>query len=464
MKKSIFSLFVLATSLVACTDDYTDWNAPQHNDQPATVQFGNGSITEVPAINLADVTSETVRVASITAPTADNADYSQATYQLQLGTETMDITTGGEISTAALQQYINDNYGKAPEERDIDAVVTQWLGNGTTTVKTNTSATFKVKATPKAANIEQMYYLAGDMFENGYTKAVIEQNAFTHSATNVWDDPTFKITVTTTEDDQTFMIVPASSLEKSNVLDGAFGCQNEGDDSQSGTLTNEGAQQIHIALSGKYIITVNMESLSYTVEEAPMNLFLTGDRYSWGGTWKQLTPIYGTTDQFWTIIYLHEGEQFKFAPQAGWGGDFGMEATVNDKAGAGIVNEGGNCKATKAGWYLLHVTNGMERVIDVLEPNVYLMGDAVGEWNIVPAGKFTVPSTDDGEFVSPAFAKDCELRMCVSLDGFDWWKTEFIIANGDIDYRGRGGDQDRLNVTAGQKAYLNFATGKAEVK
>ena len=141
-----------------------------------------------------------------------------------------------------------------------------------------------------------------------------------------------------------------------------------------------------------------------------------------------------------------------------------MEATVNDKAGAGIVNEGGNCKATNAGWYLLHVTNGMERVIDVLEPNVYLMGDAIGDWNIVPAGKFTVPATDDGEFVSPAFVNDCELRMCVSLEGFAWWQSEFIITNGDIDYRGRGGDQARLNVQAGQKAYLNFATGKGEVK
>lgn len=67
MKKTIFSLLVLATSLAACTDDYKDWAGPQHNDQPATVQFGNGSVTEVPVINLGEVFDETVQVAQVTA-------------------------------------------------------------------------------------------------------------------------------------------------------------------------------------------------------------------------------------------------------------------------------------------------------------------------------------------------------------------------------------------------------------
>lgn len=467
IKKILFGMSLLL-SVTACTDDYTDWSAPQHNDQPATVQFGNGSITEEGVINLADVSAETVKVASITAPTSDAADYSEATYQLQLGSQLMDITADGTIATADLQKYIVDNYGKEPAERDIDAVVTQWLGNGKTAVKVNTSATFKVKAICKAADIEAKYYLAGDMFENGWTKAVVEQHAFTHSDQNVWDDPNFKITVETSKADQSFLVIPASSLAKSNILDGALGNANEGDDSKTGSLVSKDAQKIVIAKAGKYIVTVNMESRSYTIEDAPLNLFLTGDHYNWGtgeGAWKQLVPVNGTTDQFWTLIYLHEGEQFKFAPQAGWGGDFGMAATIKDVAGAGIVDAGGNCKATHAGWYLLHVTNSLERVVEVLEPNVYLIGDCLGQWNIVPEGKFTVPATDNGDFVSPAFAASKELRMCVSLEGTDWWKTEFIVSpEGNIDYRGRGGDQYRVTVEAGQKAYLNFTTGKAEVK
>ena len=46
----------------------------------------------------------------------------------------------------------------------------------------------------------------------------------------------------------------------------------------------------------------------------------------------------------------------------------------------------------------------------------------------------------------------------------DWWRTEFIILNGKIEYRGNDGDQERIQGKAGQKAYLNFSdnTGKVE--
>jgi hypothetical protein len=53
--------------------------------------------------------------------------------------------------------------------------------------------------------------------------------------------------------------------------------------------------------------------------------------------------------------------------------------------------------------------------------------------------------------------------MCVKLKDVDWWKTEFIVlADGLISYRGTGGDQERISVNAGKKAYLNFMTGKGK--
>ena len=41
----MFSALLLATTMVACTEDYTDWAAPQQNPQPETVTFGNGSVS-----------------------------------------------------------------------------------------------------------------------------------------------------------------------------------------------------------------------------------------------------------------------------------------------------------------------------------------------------------------------------------------------------------------------------------
>ena len=469
----------LLLSVASCTDDYSDWNAPQHNDQPVTVQFGNGSVTETPAINLAEVTTPTVKVANITAPTADGGYAPSGEYKITLGGKSLDITAAGEVSTEELQNVIVSNYGKAPVQRDMDATVATWATNEKSYVKIE-SATFKVLATPKAANIEQVYYLAGDIFADGYNKDVVKTHAFDHSDNNVWDDPNFSIEVKTTEDNKSFMIIPATSREKSDIREGAFGSGSE-----KGALVNSGANAIVIEKAGKYNITINMEKLTYEVKKAPTALFLTGSEYNWGNTesdWKQLIQYNGSDETFWTMIYFSEGEMFKFAPQAAWGDEFGDQATIEDNAGSGIVSAGGkdhNLKVGKAGWYLLRVTNGKERKLEVCKPEVYLVGDVIaGGWGAgwednakTDANKFTAPTTKDGLFVSPKFANSGNLRMYVNFPdtGYkdpnnNWWKSEFNVIDGKIVFRGNGGDLQPVAVEATHQVELNFTTGKGEIK
>lgn len=476
IKKILFGMSLLL-SVASCTDDYSDWNAPQHNDQPATVQFGNGSVTETQAINLAEVTTPTVKVANITAPTADGGYAPSGEYKITLGGKSLDITAAGEVSTEELQNVIVSNYGKAPVQRDMDATVATWATNEKSYVKIE-SATFKVLATPKAANIEQVYYLAGDIFADGYNKDVVKTHAFDHSDTNVWDDPNFSIEVKVTEANKSFMIIPASSLEKSDIRDGAFGSG-----SKKETLASNG-NAITIEKAGKYTITVNMEALTYKIEAKPATLFLTGSEYNWGKTesdWKQLIQYNGSDETFWTMIYFSEGEMFKFAPQAGWDNAFGDQAKIEDNAGAGIVAAGSdnNLKVGKAGWYLLRVTNGKERKLEVCKPEVYLVGDVIdGGWGAgwqanakTDANKFTAPTEKDGLFVSPKFVNKGNLRMYVNFPdtGYkdpnnNWWKSEFNVIDGNIVFRGNGGDLQNVAVEANQQVSLNFTTGKGEIK
>lgn len=466
----------LLLSVASCTDDYSDWNAPQHNDQPATVQFGNGSVTETQAINLAEVTTPTVKVANITAPTADGGYAPSGEYKITLGGKSLDITAAGEVSTEELQNVIVSNYGKAPVQRDMDATVATWATNEKSYVKIE-SATFKVLATPKAANIEQAYYLAGDIFADGYNKDVVNTHAFTHSDNNVWDDPNFSIEVKVTEANKSFMIIPASSLEKSDIREGAFGSGSE-----KKSLASNG-KAITIEKAGKYIITVNMEKLTYEVKLVP-SLYLTGSAYNWGnegGTWKQLIQYNGSKETYWTMIYFSEGELFKFSTQAAWVDEFGDQATIVDNAGSGIVAAGSdhNLKVGKAGWYLLRVTNGKERKLEVCKPEVYLVGDVIaGGWGAgwednakTDANKFTAPTTKDGLFVSPKFANSGNLRMYVNFPdtGYkdpnnNWWKSEFNVIGGNIVFRGNGGDLQPVAVEANQQVSLNFTTGKGEIK
>lgn len=434
MKKTLlYSLAALASiSLASCAGDYDDWGSPQSNAQEEAKNV-TLNITPAAAINFTGLTAEKVNFfdASITAP--DNMTATSYQVEVELTDKdgntvkkTLSADLDGQVATADLKAAVEEVCGKYPTER---------------TVKTT------AKANLKCDNGEAFYALSNQV-ENHVTP----ENFGTSYKLVI--DGTTEVALKT--DDESYP-------EFTAAFEGTQGSTWEIID-ENGEAMDEG----EFAETAKYKATFNAESASAEVKKAP-ELYLTGSEYGWSATWKQLTPVYGddAVDEFWTIIYLSEGEQFKFAPQAAWGNDFGYTGTtINDEAGANITSsDDGNLVVGNAGWYLLHVTNGTTHKLEVLAPNVYLMGDAAGEWNIAESHKFTVPTTKDGVFESPAFAANAELRMCVNFGNYDWWKTEFIVRNGKIEMRGRGGDQEpRVNVTAGQKAYLNFTDGTGEIK
>ena len=138
-------------------------------------------------------------------------------------------------------------------------------------------------------------------------------------------------------------------------------------------------------------------------------------------------------------------------------------------------SDDGNIVVTAGGWYLVVVDvtlEGRNFVYNVQfnKPNVYLMGSnaPVNDWSINEANLFTVPSDADGSFVSPAFAFDTDgdggVRACVSIDGHDWWKTEFMVFDGKLKYRATGGDQERVNGKKGQVLSINFTKGTGSIK
>lgn len=110
---------------------------------------------------------------------------------------------------------------------------------------------------------------------------------------------------------------------------------------------------------------------------------------------------------------------------------------------------------------------GDDRTVEFEEPAVYLIGNTVGGWDMGQANaKFEIPATADSEFVSPAFVASDEIRAYVALPqvGEDWWRAEFMVFDGKIEYRGNGGGQPRVRGEAGQKLYLNFGAGTGSVK
>lgn len=207
----------------------------------------------------------------------------------------------------------------------------------------------------------------------------------------------------------------------------------------------------------------------------PKDIYIIGsiNEWDWAKSYS-MVPVHSNDGKFWRVIYCEAGAEIKFNTAKSWdGNEFGYEEdrfpteSVNY---AGIEDGGGNIKINNAGWYIVVVTTGIQGrsytyTVEFLPPNVYLTGDATGGWEVFDETTiFTVPADGSGEFVSPAAKADAELRMCIKLPDIDWWKTEFVILDGIIEYRGGGDDQERTNISAGQKAYLKFLTNEGSVK
>ena len=345
-------------SMVSCTEDYTDWANPQSNPEEEAVAFGNGSVAPVDVINLADVTGDKVKVASIVAPTSTKDTYTPS-FKINFDGQSFDIDADGNMAKADLVNYITGKYGKRPTERDIDATLDAWLSNGSTAAKMATSETFQVKAIPEAPVIEEGYYLVGDMFNveavgdaaavDGWNTVSAKQ-AFKHSDKDVYDDPIFTLTFETTKADQYWKIIPKKNGDAGTIwAAGVVGPKENGSESMTGLLTSDNPGAGKIAEPGKYKLTLNMMDYSYTIE--PVNydpfIYFIGSTDGWGSSDQKLALVDDEKGTYTGYIYLADpnnaGFEFKFQRVAGnWDNAIGASNFVTFKDAAIDANNGNN--------------------------------------------------------------------------------------------------------------------------
>ena len=158
---------------------------------------------------------------------------------------------------------------------------------------------------------------------------------------------------------------------------------------------------------------------------------------------------------FWCTRQFTAGKPFKFCAKKEWNGDFtnlGAEDT-------GFTVADGNCSVAETGLYTVVVDLKASKVT-IAKAEVYGMGDVFGGWD---AGKypFTINADGTASIVAPAAGN---VRMYTAVPGADWWQSEFNVFDGKIEYRGEGGDQAAVPVTAGQTVTLNFNAGTGSIQ
>lgn len=230
------------------------------------------------------------------------------------------------------------------------------------------------------------------------------------------------------------------------------------------------------------VVSLNKIHLLFSLPPVnlPSHIYVVGNFCDW--KWDNcfdMVQVYGTDNTFWRLVYIDDNG-IKLNSADKWNGSEAGYAgiTVSGDCKDDIIDNGGNIASKNPGWYLVIVTTSVvnrEIHYDVQfnKPTIWLIGPAAGSTDYAEEAEgwsFTVPTTKDGDFVSPAFAGSVPggdgdgVRMYVKVPGHDWWHSEFVVLSDKIEYRATGGDQARVAGSAGQKVYLNFSKGTGEIK
>lgn len=324
MKKTLlYSLAAMASlALASCAGDYDDWANPQANEQEASaakygVTFANGSEAEGSMadedgiINLVTVNSSDANVSGFTLK------------DLKVNGVAINGTMIGnsvQVSASELEKLVCDqNKSRASVARDlkVETQVSINLASGDAvsfTTKGKTTGKFTPTATPPLD--EKGYYMLGQVNGNEWD-----------AKSPVWmtkmSDGVYQLKVTTEKDKNYFKFYEGSKWDESGNWDvinkGVMGCEKDGCEDASGTIYYTGdswgtPQSMVIAGAGTWIVTLDMNNLSYSVGK-PV-LYMKGDANGWDG-YDYLSGEDGV--KFTGFMYLNQNG-FKFTTAPDWSG------------------------------------------------------------------------------------------------------------------------------------------------
>ena len=197
------------------------------------------------------------------------------------------------------------------------------------------------------------------------------------------------------------------------------------DPNNPGSIIQEGEDNVKGYAAGKYLITVDFNTLTYALS-AIDNLFLVGSLTGWDPATSvpMGEPSLGV---FSIVIDLPDGAEFKFLPQnTGWDGDWGEDPNNPGR----IIQDGeDNVKGYAAGKYVIAVDfNTLSYTVSSISEipgNLYLVGSFNGWSNDANNPQFTEVSSGVFEITQALSAGDEFKFVPVAGDwGNDWGESQ----------------------------------------
>ena len=158
-KKIIFGLMALMC-LTACDEDYTDWKAPQGNQQEEAQNIML-NITPCADIDMSVVTADSIELAQYTIEQPEG--FVTDSFALDVvgkdGSLTpLAVSDEGKVATADVANIVTQEFGRRPELRTLTlkATVYAWT-SADKTDRVSKSKNIEVKVKPVAPVIESAY-------------------------------------------------------------------------------------------------------------------------------------------------------------------------------------------------------------------------------------------------------------------------------------------------------------------
>ena len=352
MKKTLlYSLAVLASvSLASCNGDYDDWANPQTNPQEASAaKYG---ITFAAGTEAESSMPDNDGIINLVTVNSSDADVTGFTLKdLKVNGEAIKGEINGnsiQVDAKELEKILcSQNKSRASVARDInvESKVSVNLASGdAVAINTVGTTTAKLKPSPTPAIDEKGYYMLGEVNGNDWGPK-----------DPVWmtkvSDGVYQLKVTTKKDKNYFKFYEGSKWDESGIWDvintGVMGCEKDGSEDASGTIYYTGdswgtPQTMVIAGAGTWIVTLDMNKLSYSVVK-PI-LYMAGD----ANGWNQIDVLNSDDGvNFKGYMYLNQ-KGFKFCSQPNWDG--------TNYGGAFFGQESDNIMMTEeAGFYQVDV-------------------------------------------------------------------------------------------------------------
>lgn len=372
MTKKILFAFVIAAGLASCSEDYTDWNNPQHNDAEEAVAaaYGVQFVGSGVDVNMGDENNpEKIKLVSMA---TSNPDVDSLRFMsIKVNNQVIPYTVEGNdayvstysLDSCAMVALKTRKYEKRELNVDVEATV---YPKSKTAVAIKGELKQNETPIPTPEIDPKGYYILGDIENVGWTPS--KGLMMTDKGNGI-----YTATVTTTNDENWFKFYGATGFSTDDNWDLVnkyqYGCQVNGDAATFNMLEWKDVKTPTIAGAGTWIVTLDMINCTYTISK-PI-LYMAGDANGWAQI-DYLASVDGSS--FTGFMYLNQNG-FKFCSEPNWDGtNYG--ATFFSKEGDNII------MTEEAGYYKVEVDLSAKTYTLTPITTIGVIGDATeGGWD-----------------------------------------------------------------------------------